>query len=536
MKNHGNGNGKSGGMIDSSEDDDDDLSILLAKSNASKLPPRSTDANKNRNNHRSELTSKSHNDNDDELDLIEPVDDKRHKLIKKHRLLRTSLAEKSETLKDHQQLINQLVQQLTKELNDNGTTISSKHIANQRLIIDHLLKQSKDILSYNRNFYFFDQIPENFNDQIDLHLASLMPGDIPTPKMVLDGFKYTNRAYLQKLNGLLHGKVMEILNGALSISVVPVDKVSFDLRDDHFGIISSQLHDRCLQVKLDHYNPSPDLNLLRVRLLLNIYLLGNYHDEWYNCCNFTLHNFERIRNQKDFYQLLYKILLLTMNDANLMKNNYEELLEFTRMVFLGSKDAKLWDHLSSFDKLSHIKIYGQSRELELLNYHYGLQYNVLNLLSIVSNSQHHGISDCDGISQDIKNLNKEWLGINEEFSLENYFQSILELTYINVETIFANVDYINQFYRIHYGLRLLNYVITFTIDPVTLKLLVDILSTLKSRYHKLMGDVSFSNAEDPFTVKSAIVQILNDDYNYLAYYHTKFSKYLKSISNDFFYE
>lgn len=521
--------------------DSDGLGSLLKKSN--KNTDRVCKPTRSRMSKRTSKQSASDDgDANDDLNLIAPIDSNRHQLIVKNRLLKQSLDQKSQHLKQHEQLIAQLTKDLSTELNDNGSNLSVSY----QKIITKLLHQSKDILSYNRNFYFFNMIPESINDGIDLKISSVVGDQYPSNQMVFDGFKYSNRTYLRKLNQILHRNLM------MEPSHEPIPALSITVEPHDLGIISSQLDNNDeLLVKLDHYNPSPDLNILRLELLVNVWAIGRLNP---TNSQIVYHDTDLKSNQAVFDQLLIKTIMLSVCDTNALKTCYKDvlrLIELTLVMLDRCGNHQLLAQYLQLDLLYKVKIYGQLQPSNILNYHYGLHYNMLNILNVTKQTLIlKGFNKDLNLSKIIKEITCQWLeefkyeqtsasGIinDHDIKVDEYFQSVYDLTQVDLTHIFTDINHINKFFRIHYGLRLLNYVIRpEVITTRDYQILVESLGSLKNRYHQLMGEISFSNVSDPFNIKFSIIQVLNDDYNYLNYFQVKVGKYLSSGGKDFFYE
>lgn len=505
----------------------------------------------------------------DDLVLITP-DPARHKLIQNHKLITQSLAQKSHSINTHEALMAELKASLTRELSDTGRVHP-----NVSRVVDRLLAESKDIDSYKRNFYILEYLDEGQGDQgdgqgeeedglvpEDLKLAGLgrITLDAPT---ITKALKSTNTYFLRKINSELSKQVKEAPPQNIlpdydlvqaresgdfygSFSKEPVynrPPITFPVESHHLGLISSQL--RLPVVKLDHYNPRPEINLLRIQIVFKLMVVHRAPPELYP------------REPTVFDSLephLLRILCLTLCDANALRFCYSEVLELAKLFFscdilfyydedFEAEEYSYVDPLDQylkgeFEDLFTVGLYqervqgllqgllqsnqwGRDPQEQLLDiirakYEDSLHCNALTLFHIVLSDPTHPKGS--EMAQAIRSLTNQFMDYDDNSGL--WLETVDELVQKDVDQIFHTRDDILEFYRVHYSLRLLPYV-NFGSDYNEL---ADAFADLKGKYHDLMGKVSFLGVEDPFKVKHEMVQMLNEDYNWMDFYCGKYGR------------
>lgn len=466
--------------MEASDDSDDDvLGDLLGPSAISATPNTTINRSIGPNN----ATGLNTSNDIDELGLIPPPPGSRtrHKLMVEQAQMALQATHESEKLKSRELFMNLLRQQLRRELADNGTTTAK---IDDR-IIDNLISESEDIHTYSRRYYLFHELPVSSGPTPVLYGLNWKTIDVKklVEKYNLTElpFKSTSMDFLQQIDNVLD----ELFK------VGKTTQLHINTSYKELGIV-----DLNVKFKLDHINGTPGVNLLRTSIFLKLHVLNN-----------------TITSEH------YKLFLLTLCDSNAIQYEYPLLVQFSKL-FDVMYAVQPMDILQIIDNID-ITVFNLPQDMPIHKYKYQLIYHVLSVLN----------STCS--SPIIMAATRQFIGFESNCQ---FAKKLLKLSSVNVIVQLGNPVILNELHLMHYSLRLLNYVITVDITDNEALVITRDFSQSKSGYHNLLGKVAFAeDVNDKYNQIPELLQILNQDYTYIHYYHVKFSQRESLSSHHDFY-
>ena len=246
-----------------------------------------------------------------------------HKINTRNENIKQEINKEEQELKEKYEKLQQIKARLVMELNDNGSDGLLKYDANENsLYIDSLIRQEiNDMDKVRRNFYFLKNVEEmifdfggNF-DYIPQSLLFLIARDPITAYNTSTIIKSDLRKFIMRA-------LSTVLNPQHLISIIEMIKnieqnvFTFDELVDFtnkFGGETKLLHENKMPLKINMFNNHLRMQLLRLTLLFNGYLIGD-NDE---------------QNLAGFLKLFFYIV----SDYNANKREYTTLEYFTVSIF-----------------------------------------------------------------------------------------------------------------------------------------------------------------------------------------------------------
>lgn len=246
-----------------------------------------------------------------------------HKINTRNENIKQEINKEEQELKEKYEKLQQIKARLVMELNDNGSDGLLKYDANENsLYIDSLIRQEiNDMDKVRRNFYFLKNVEEmifdfggNF-DYIPQSLLFLIARDPITAYNTSTIIKSDLRKFIMRA-------LSTVLNPQHLISIIEMIKnvqgnvFTFDeLVDftDKFGGETKLLHENKMPLKINMFNNHLRMQLLRLTLLFNGYLIGDNEEQ----------------NLAGFLKLFFYVV----SDYNANKREYTTLEYFTVSIF-----------------------------------------------------------------------------------------------------------------------------------------------------------------------------------------------------------
>ncbi|EGV60919.1 hypothetical protein PSN45_001285 [Yamadazyma tenuis] len=423
---------------------------------------------------------------------------RRQQLAQRDREIKAGLDEKSRVSDARRAKIRKLKHQLLVELRHDGTVSSSTRKSYYTKLADRLVAESTDPQSYTRRFYLFDCIrdtpspcPAPFADPV-CFLSAFVAS--PTPFSGLTSVPDLQRID-QYLTSMLNEGVVSF-NGGLE----------WDFSD--LGVIGGSVKGP-LTFKLNHVNPSSDVNLYRVSIFIRLCILEKKLDD-------------------SSVPSLYKLFFLTLCDANLVADHYPKLISCASLLDYMYSQYPL-DITKLLTGLINVRFYNHKKKIPIQKQAYEMWYIILNITNTALRSGDYSVGNS------IAHATRHFL---EFTSLRQFSGDVARLAaQEHPENMLENVDVINQFHKLHYKLRLLNFIIDYDFQVSELKQVSADFLAAKNAYHNLLGTITFSKStSDPFNQRAVISELLDEDYVLLDYFHVKFSKYHSFLAGDRLYQ
>lgn len=212
-----------------------------------------------------------------------------HKINTRNENIKQEINKEEQELKEKYEKLQQIKARLVMELNDNGSDGLLKYDANENsLYIDSLIRQEiNDMDKVRRNFYFLKNVEEmifdfggNF-DYIPQSLLFLIARDPITAYNTSTIIKSDLRKFIMRA-------LSTVLNPQHLISIIEMIKnieqnvFTFDELVDFtnkFGGETKLLHENKMPLKINMFNNHLRMQLLRLTLLFNGYLIGDNDEQ-----------------------------------------------------------------------------------------------------------------------------------------------------------------------------------------------------------------------------------------------------------------
>lgn len=246
-----------------------------------------------------------------------------HKINTRNENIKQEINKEEQELKEKYEKLQQIKARLVMELNDNGSDGLLKYDANENsLYIDSLIRQEiNDMDKVRRNFYFLKNVEEmifdfggNF-DYIPQSLLFLIARDPITAYNTSTIIKSDLRKFIMRA-------LSTVLNPQHLISIIEMIKnieqnvFTFDELVDFtnkFGGETKLFHENKMPLKINMFNNHLRMQLLRLTLLFNGYLIGDNEEQ----------------NLAGFLKLFFYVV----SDYNANKREYTTLEYFTVSIF-----------------------------------------------------------------------------------------------------------------------------------------------------------------------------------------------------------
>lgn len=246
-----------------------------------------------------------------------------HKINTRNENIKQEINKEEQELKEKYEKLQQIKARLVMELNDNGSDGLLKYDANENsLYIDSLIRQEiNDMDKVRRNFYFLKNVEEmifDFGGNFDYIPQSLLFLIARDPIAAYN----TSTIIKSDLRKFIMRALSTVLNPQHLISIIEMIKnvqgnvFTFDeLVDftDKFGGETKLLHENKMPLKINMFNNHLRMQLLRLTLLFNGYLIGDNEEQ----------------NLAGFLKLFFYVV----SDYNANKREYTTLEYFTVSIF-----------------------------------------------------------------------------------------------------------------------------------------------------------------------------------------------------------
>lgn len=248
-----------------------------------------------------------------------------HKINTRNENIKQEINKEEKELKEKYEKLQQIKAKLVIELNDNGSDGLLRYDANENsLYIDSLIKQEiNDMDKVRRNFYFlknvedviFDFEGENF-EYIPQSLLFLITADPikaynTSPIIKTDLRYFIMRALSTVLNPQHLISIIEMIKNVQGNVFTFDELIKFT---NKFGGETKLLQNNKMSLKINMFNNHLRMQLLRLTLLFNCYLIGDNNDE------------------QNLVGIL-KLFTYIVSDYNANKREYTTLEYFTVTVF-----------------------------------------------------------------------------------------------------------------------------------------------------------------------------------------------------------
>ncbi|RLP65547.1 hypothetical protein L150_04319 [Candida albicans Ca529L] len=349
-----------------------------------------------------------------------------HKINTRNENIKQEINKEEQELKEKYEKLQQIKARLVMELNDNGSDGLLKYDANENSsYIDSLIRQEiNDMDKVRRNFYFLKNVEEmifdfggNF-DYIPQSLLFLIARDPITAYNTSTIIKSDLRKFIMRA-------LSTVLNPQHLISIIEMIKnvqgnvFTFDELVDFtnkFGGETKLFHENKMPLKINMFNNHLRMQLLRLTLLFNGYLIGDNEEQ----------------NLAGFLKLFFYVV----SDYNANKREYTTLEYFTVSVFtqLVKKYHKSDNNefvSSLFKYISGIETsnYGNAQETDTTK-SFELCFNFVRLLNVAFTRNNDNI-----ITDIIHKLNI--MSISNESSLDRSIPEVVNelVSYIKLTDI-----------------------------------------------------------------------------------------------------